>query len=63
MNLKYTITLLSLATPLAAETDCLQDNNKRGIESLIYYKWSLYCIKYIWYLNKRGSESLIVKRW
>ncbi|WP_069470345.1 formylglycine-generating enzyme family protein [Candidatus Marithrix sp. Canyon 246] len=28
MKLKYTIYLLSLATPLAAETNCLQDKNK-----------------------------------
>ncbi|WP_069470344.1 formylglycine-generating enzyme family protein [Candidatus Marithrix sp. Canyon 246] len=28
MKLKYTIILLSLATPLAAETNCLQDNNQ-----------------------------------
>jgi formylglycine-generating enzyme required for sulfatase activity len=32
MKLKYTITLLSLATPLAAETNCLQDNNETPYE-------------------------------
>jgi hypothetical protein len=32
MKLKYTIILLSLTTPLAAETDCLQENNKTLFE-------------------------------
>jgi hypothetical protein len=43
MKLKYTIILLSLATPLAAE-DCLQDKNQ-----------SLYEV--ISCLNKRGIEN------
>jgi hypothetical protein len=32
MKLKYIIPLLSLATPLAAETNCLQDNNETPYE-------------------------------
>jgi hypothetical protein len=44
MKLKYTIVLLSLATPLAAETDCLQDKNE-----------TLYEI--ISCLNQRGIEN------
>lgn len=44
MKLKYTIILLSLATPLAAETDCLQDKNETPYEIIS-------C------LNQRGIEN------
>jgi hypothetical protein len=44
MKLKYTIILLSLTTPLAAETDCLEDKNETPYEIIS-------C------LNQRGIEN------